>query len=214
MKKIIYYFKAPSLTFSLLLLIWFPLIALNSGDGPHRNLKIKIEKESYVTIHGKTNTNQFHCKFTGDIYQDILSIHIKKKPGRLLFDYACLNLEVAQFDCGNKLINSDFYELLQSELFPNIGIELLEVNKTEKYWDNTTPVDSVLTGLNVSVAGITNSYTIPVQIIKEGQHFLYAGSLNIDIRDFDLTPPRKMLGLIVVKEEVRIEFFLKIKFLK
>ena len=46
-----------------------------------------------------------------------------------------------------------------------------------------------------------------------GKHY-YTGKLKLDITDFGLEPPKKLLGLLVVKKEVDIDFRINLKIIQ
>ena len=95
-------------------------------------------------------------------------------------------------------MNSDFQDLLLSEKYPELVIEL---NKVE-----ALAGEYVKAYVTVQIAGKTNNYTMPVLLKEHG----YQGKLKINIKDFDLVPPKKALGLIEVDEMIEVQFDLKI----
>ena len=60
------------------------------------------------------------------------------------------------------------------------------------------------------MAGIAKSYQIPEELNQEDDLHI-KGILNLDICDFNLEPPKKALGLIVVKNMIEINFDLLVK---
>jgi hypothetical protein len=64
--------------------------------------------------------------------------------------------------------------------------------------------------VNIELAGVKKSYYIPV-IIEKNESIYINGSIKLNICDFDLDPPTKALGLIVVNEEIEIMLQLEVK---
>lgn len=165
---------------------------------------ILIKPSSKLFIKGKTNINSFDCQFDFLKLKNPIPVFFQKINNKIVFDETKLVMESACFDCGGKVINKDFQKLLKSELYPEISIQLKEI-----YTDNLNQKSiEVLT--NISVAGITKPYRIPVKL--QGKETLFiSGSLNLHISDFNLEAPKKALGLIVVKNTIEINFNLIVK---
>jgi hypothetical protein len=63
--------------------------------------------------------------------------------------------------------------------------------------------------IEVTLAGVTKRYQIPITITQQGEEFSFNGLLDLYVCDFDLKPPVVMMGLIRVKKEVKVDFKLK-----
>lgn len=159
---------------------------------------ITILPESELIISGSTNVNKFDCKFNIDLITDPKEIKFTKSENFIHFSHLNLELLTQGFDCGNKRMNSDFQDLLLSEEFPKIVIEL---NKIE-----ALAGEYVKAYVSVQLAGKSCSYTLPVLVESER----YKGKLKLNIRDFGLVPPKKALGLIEVDEMIEVQFDLKV----
>ena len=97
-------------------------------------------------------------------------------------------------------MNADFQDLLMCEKYPEIVIELDKIAFVSR--------EFVKAFINVHLAGMTNSYSLPVQINKDR----FIGKFKMNIRDFGLEPPKKALGLIEVDEQIEVQFDLKISY--
>lgn len=153
--------------------------------------------ESQLTITGETNINEFLCAYNTSLIPNIKNIKFKGNTDEIHFENAILKLDNQGFDCGNKGINEDFQSLIKASEYPEIQLELRELLFK-------TPLQAIAL-LRISIAGKQKDYRVPV-IIEENPVVQYAGKLNLDINDFELTPPKKLFGLIVVKEDVQINF--------
>ena len=113
-------------------------------------------------------------------------------------------LDNSCFDCGSRVINKDFMNLLKSEEYPKIVLELKEIKK-----DLST--DCIVHALiEIVIAGESKSYFIPVEL-KDDKIINVSGALNLNICDFNLEPPKKALGLIVVSDIIKINFDLVVE---
>jgi hypothetical protein len=157
----------------------------------------QILPESQLTITGETNINKFLCAFNTSLIPKSKNIKFKGNPGEIHFENAILKLDNQGFDCGNRAINKDFQALIKSNEYPEIQLELREL-----LFETSQQAIALL---RISIAGKQKDYRVPV-IIKENPVVQYAGKLKLDINDFNLTPPKKLFGLIVVKEDIEINF--------
>ena len=162
--------------------------------------EVTISPNSEIYIDGSTNVNTFRCWFDIKLISGERQIrYIKNDDARIKFKNLALQLSVEGFDCGNKKMNSDFQELLQSDKDGDIDIQLQEI---EFYTE-----DYLKAYVQINITEKTRNYSFPVQI-KDG---CYLGKLKLDITDFGLKPPTKAFGLIQVDEDIIINFRLRIE---
>ncbi len=165
--------------------------------------EIEILPGSSLSISGNTNISQFECDFNTLCFeQQSITVHYSSEDDILDFRNSILPLENTNFDCGNKRINKDFRELLKTEKHPEI---LLKIKKIEMNGQQNAHVT-----LNFEIAGKNKNYRFPVQVTGDDQ-LCFEGNLALNIKDFDLEAPSKMFGLIVIEEEISINFKLNIK---
>lgn len=193
-------------------LLSFFSLAVNTADSV-KDIRIKIEEESFIIIHGKTNVNKFQCRYDELSPGKTINLKLAVSDECMIFENAELNLESKKFDCGNKTMNNDFMDLLKSDQFPFIGIDILCINIGSSTF-KTVPVKltnkSAVVYTNFKIAGSENEYHIPVDILEKGKKRIYTGEMMINVRDFGIQPPKKMLGMIEVEENILIQFHLVI----
>lgn len=168
------------------------------------NTSVLITPSSKLLIKGKTNINSFKCEFDVTKLKKPIPVFFLKIKDKMVFDNTVLVLENSCFDCGGEAINNDFQELLQSDIYPKTQIKLREICRDDIDKNN------VLASLDVSIAGVTKPCIIPVKL-KGQETLLIEGLLNLNICDFNLEPPKKALGFIVVKDIIEINFQLEVK---
>lgn len=161
---------------------------------------ISITPKSELTISGSTNVNKFDCKFDIDLITDPKQVEFTTTDNNcILFQNLKLELKTNGFDCGHKKMNEDLRDLLKSEKYPAITIQV------EKVQLITTEYAKAY--IKVRMAGQENYYDLPVQTKKNR----YIGKFRMNIRDFGLEPPTKAFGLIEVDEQIEINFNLSIR---
>ncbi len=185
----------------LLVLLFFS--AFTNAQNSFQNKTIAVLPSSKLTIKGDTNIKAFDCVFDMQYLQKENKIrYIVDEPGHVRFKNAILTLNTNGFDCGSRAINKDFHKLIQSERYPQILIELLEIRKQQ-----TGKANAVA---NITIAGTRKEHTFPVKYVN-AELLNIEGTLLLDIKDFKLEPPRKLFGMIVVKDEIEIMLDLEVK---
>lgn len=191
----------------LLLILSFltvlPGYKLSNHNSIDEMTTIKVLPQSSLKIKGKTNISKFSCAFEITNIDKPIQVNFEQQKDGLEFQNTYLILENDCFDCGNNMMNKDLRKLLKSDEFPYIQLSLKTVQAHTSAQVSSAKVD-------ISLAGVTNTYTVPVHINQENLTNL-KGSLAIDIEDFNLEAPRKMLGTVKVSNLIEIEFDLKIQ---
>ncbi len=160
---------------------------------------VVISQESELTITGFTNINHFSCNYNIYKIDPKQKVLYKTEGDRIIFNQTSLNLSSTAFDCGNKMINKDFNRLLKTEVYPEVKLKLLEIRPNNN-------VDNKLNAkIEVTICGVANIYEMPVEI-NHNEKLSVKGILNLDISDFQLKPPKKVLGIIKVDEKINIDF--------
>ena len=163
---------------------------------------IQILASSELSIKGDTNISEFGCVFNTIYLEECRKVVYRKNGNDVIFKNAVLSLKNSGFDCGNKVINKDFHAMLNTKEYPNLTMELnkITLNKGEK----------ATAYVQITIAGKKKEYTFPIDVLSSPLN-RFLGKLKLDINDFNLEPPKKMFGLIVIKDEIEIDFNLVVK---
>lgn len=183
---------------------WFLMITVLFRTGvpsPEEECTIEIKQGSELYLKGYANVRDFNCAYNPRLLERSVPVTFRREGRRTVFENAAIRLDNRGFDCGGKGINRDFYELLQTGTYPYIRLELKEATKE---------AGGVKALISMAIAGAEQEYTIPVDL-TEGQSLRCSGTLRLNINDFGLDPPKKMLGLIVVREDIEIYFNLDLR---
>jgi len=173
------------------------------GQDGYSKKKVNVLPTTRLFINGEANVKKFSCVFNAHYLDKEREVMYVLENNSIRFKNAVLSLANEGFDCGHSAINKDFHKLLQTKEHPRILIELQKITLLE---DKKGRVEVI-----VSIAGKKKKYTIPIDIIASPVD-RYVGQLHLNIRDFNLDPPTKMFGLIVIKDEVEITFDLLARF--
>lgn len=141
-------------------------------------------QENYFTIIGKTNVNTFKC--IDKNFNTPLSF------GNLSANKITLN--VTDFNCKYDYITKDFRKTLSADKFPQIQINFGKFKKNAN-------------GTYTSLAEVKLMNKVKIYNIEltETGKFL-TGKQQVKFSDFEIIPPKKMAGMIVVKDELDLYF--------
>lgn len=176
------------------------IILLSFGFSKNQT-KVKITNKSEVSIKGKSNVNSFECKYDSDFIENDLQISIARNNNKILLEGAKIAIKSTGFDCAHKIITRDFKAILKAEEYPHIVINVKEIN---------TIKENITAKLNVKIAGIEREYLVPVIFNSNTNNV--KGQLKLNIKDFKLKSPKKLLGMVVVNDNVDINFNLFLQY--
>lgn len=185
----------------LILLLSLGILSSATAQIGFQRLSLEVLPNSILTITGDTNIRDFECEFNTSMLPSNNQIRFKAAGNIIHFENALLKLDNRGFDCGNKGINKDLHSLLKTSEYPEILLDLKELRIESSH--------KAVADVMITIAGKKKRYKVPVEIIT-GPVPQYTGKLILDIQDFNLKPPKKMLGLIVVKEDLEIGFNLNV----
>ncbi|MFA0960489.1 YceI family protein [Roseivirga sp. BDSF3-8] len=177
-----------------------------SYSGDSLTLNVTLLPGSTVAIEGYTNVNTFTCAYCGDTPVVENAIETAEDMGEWLLDpqNARIALEVNSFDCGLKQMNEDFRELLNAPSHPTLQISLSAVEYLEEDLYSLTA--------NLKVAGTSRQVCLPLRITSESTGILSArGALSVHLTDFGLEPPTRLMGMVKVKDKIKVIFDLQLK---
>ncbi|SDK69375.1 YceI-like domain-containing protein [Salinimicrobium catena] len=176
--------------------------ALVHAQNNFHEKKVTVLPTSQLSINGDTNINKFECVFDTEYLNEGKKVYYSRRDSIMKFTGAILVLNTQGFDCGNKGINQDFHDLIKSDEYPEIHLEINQVRLRTSEFGVAT--------ICITMAGKQKYYEVPINI-KDGKIAEFQGELELNIKDFGLEPPKKLFGIIVVKDDIEINFDLKVK---
>jgi len=144
-------------------------------------------QEHFIQINGKTNVNSFKCKNHQFYFEKEAHNFFSSKLPNIYLKYV-------EFDCGNKMMNRDFQKILQADNYPYLHINFLKFTQTES--------ESYVAVIEVTMVQKTIKYVVDFKMANG--HLV--GDKNVKFSDFNIVPPKKMGGLIVVKDDLDLVF--------
>jgi hypothetical protein len=189
----------------LLLILFANYPPENNTAKSGRNYTVFLSGKSRLTIHGSTNVSRFQYQYTKPLQPDRISIEVQNTPRGLHFSDAVIQLQSAAFKCGQAQMDRDLQKLLLADQHPYITILLKKVALTHQ----TGNSQQIQSEVEITMAGVTRQYLIPMSVANSAAGYTFSGKLALDICEFGLEPPKVMMGLVTIKDNVDIKFNLQ-----
>ncbi len=114
-----------------------------------------------------------------------------------------IRIPVYDFKASNDRMLSDFYDMVNAEVYPYIDIAIEPRGKAD--FDEQSGLTNFRT--RVTIAGKSNSYIVPSEISGcDHNGFILKGEVQVKLTDFDIEPPTKIFGAVKVNDHVFIKF--------
>ncbi len=146
-------------------------------------------QENFLQINGSTNINNFKC-----INKTFKTPSGNSFNGKL----PSYNVQVNEFDCFNKIMTKDFQKTLSSDKYPYLSIKILKFTKSLNAYNAVVEVLMMNRSKNYNV----------IFTLENGK---YVGKKNVKFSEFTIQPPKKMGGMIVVRDDLNLTFSLAAK---
>lgn len=166
-----------------------------------------VDASSELIIRGSSNVNDFVCRTDCYQIQDTLRFVAHDNDCEILFSQKAMHIPLNSFSCGNELITRDFRDALNANQHPLLSIRFVSLDQKIM----SVQSGSVSGLVEISLAGTTRTYPVVYTISGNGSALTLSGARTVCFSDFSLQPPRKMMGLIRVQDDVDVEFRLHLQ---
>jgi len=167
-----------------------------------------IESGCSLKVAGKTNVNKFSCTILNYAKPDTLTFY-RNNASAAVKVAGSISVDVQQFDCQHTMITRDLRKTLKSATFPKLVIKFISLNRYPEFNSHTQSVKGLV---SIELAGVKRQYEVDYKFTPDGTKSLtLIGSRQVNFSDFDLSPPKKAGGMIKTKDELDVEFNLKLK---
>ena len=151
-----------------------------------------------VRIAGQTNVNKFYLTYNPHQTRE-MTLPANSATDRMI----TFRIPVKKFESQNPLLTQDFIRFMRAGAHPYI-----EVMINKKQLTSLIPgTKSTHLPIKIDIAGQTQK----VQSQYHTNHYPHnqmhiVGFVRIHLKDFNLEPPQKMMGLVQVQEKISIQF--------
>ena len=188
----------------LYLLFLFSGTPLRSDNPAVR--KWVIVRGCSLQVDGKTNINSFSCAITNYSRPDTIvvttgTLHAVQLNGNI-------QLDVQHFDCHNPVMTGDLRKTLKAKEHPFLSIKFVSLDRLPA----SRQQESIRGLVDIQLAGVTKRFDVNYKFSSDDQNMIrLVGTRSVNFSDFELTPPRKLGGMIQTNNELKVEFRLKMK---
>lgn len=196
------------LKYTVLCACWLLLISFGGRERiAGKEYTFQILPQSFIIINGSSNVNKFSCKVHRPADVTPLKLNIQS-------DYSVrmngsIKVNVGEFDCKHRVLTNDLRKTLKEETFSQMTVYFASLDQL--------PLDSrkeqVINGtVLIELAGVKKAFSVPLVFIQiDDGKFQLKGSRSFSFEDFNLEPPRKVGGIIKVKNDFNTTFVLNLK---
>lgn len=176
-------------------------VSLSITVSSQQALTVKLKENSKLTINGSTNINTFSFHQTGDkMKQREISLTSKLTGNRLEAGKHQVGIEVREFKSADPIAQVAFYKMMKTDEYPSLYIRLINYELTHSEANNSKGKATV----DITIVGKTLRYEIPVTTGRNSNIWRFKGNKRLSIKDFGLTPPEPVFGMVKVSEWIDI----------
>jgi hypothetical protein len=181
-----------------------------------RDLLITFTEESELTIIGKTNLGKFSCYCYEWENVDHEQFKGKIQDHKIYFNHAALEIPVEALRCQNRMMTSDLHQLLCSD--NQEGSIKVTFKEAEWYlnslWSEKISQNEPIGYFNIllTIGGITKDSKVEIYSSEEkSEHYELStrGAIELQLSEFNIEPPTKMMGMVKVKNTLEIQLDLQ-----
>lgn len=164
-----------------------------------------IDSDSKLYLEGSSNVVDFTCRCTSSLQGGRFTMATEQGNG-FSFVNSLLKLPVQALDCGNRVMNKDMYEALAADEHPFVSIQLLSVKAHDhKLFGECHEWEDLQARLRLTIAGEAREVIMHIRGTHLGyQRYRFVGAKPIYLTDFNIEPPRAMMGAIRVDNSITI----------
>ena len=156
--------------------------------GAARAQEVRALPGSEVVLRGRTTVGPWRCSIAG------ASAELRAGDAAA----TVVRLPLSGVDCGSRGMEADLKSALRADRHANIIVRSLHV---------TGGADGIATvRATLEVGGVARSISASVRWLAADGRLRLTGALPLRMTDFDVEPPRAMLGLVRVSDAVVVEY--------
>ncbi|MES2179085.1 MAG: YceI family protein [Gemmatimonadota bacterium] len=171
--------------------------------------QLSLQTESKLWVEGGSTIKSWSCK--AGVVDAIVEASTANAVVQLLGgDKAVKTVDVTvpseKLDCGNGTMNDHMKKALKVGDFPSVAFHV----STYDVAKSSEGIAGTLTG-TLTLGGVKKTISIPATATDANGALHVVGSYELNMKDYDLTPPSLMFGRIKVRELVNVKFDLFLK---
>ena len=193
------------------LLLYLAVVLCSFTFQPNKAMVKKwvITNGCSLKVDGSTNINEFSCAITNYGKPDTIVAAWKASQAVQLAGQ--IKLDVQRFDCHNPVMTADLRKTLKAKEHPNLIIRFVSLGQ---YPDADNQQKVTKGTVIIELAGVSRRFEVDYKMVSaDGSIINLVGSRQVNFSDFNITPPRKVGGMIRTNNELSVVFNLRMKVL-
>ncbi|NDV16548.1 YceI family protein [Muricauda sp. TY007] len=114
-------------------------------------------------------------------------------------------VEAESLKSGKGAMDKNTYKALETKKYKQIVFELKSVKSISPITANSNRYKVVATG-NLTIAGSTNTIDLPFNLTIKDDRVLLEGKKPLKMTDYNIEPPKALLGTITTGDEIEVLF--------
>lgn len=183
----------------------FTLLSFNVKPVPGKKIiKWAVQQSSTLRIMGATNVSTFGCDIKSYHQPDTIFCSEENAAYKMVTLKGKLTIDVSSFDCHNKMLTCDLRKTLKADQYPQFVINFLSLERAPVIHGDK---DFLNGWVEIQLAGVTRTFEVSYAFNKSSTAAIHLnGSRDFSFADFKLSPPKKMAGIIKVKDHFNVDF--------
>lgn len=171
---------------------------------------LKLTAESRLWVDGTSSVRSFSCKAT--VVDAVAEVGAANSVSAVLggenaVKTVNLTVQTDKMDCGNGTMNGHMMKAIKGKDNPTIAFKLESYALAKGSAATTATLKGSLT-----LGGVTKPITLEASLTPGANGALrVAGAYELNMKDYDLTPPSLMMGTLKVRENVKVNFDLALR---
>jgi polyisoprenoid-binding protein YceI len=160
---------------------------------PKNTFQLKSE-ESEMTISGTSSLHDWHCpveKIAGTF------ANADGATGLAPVTSATVTVQIADIECGKKLMNNKLRDALKGKDHPAVTFKLTSVMPAGAKWKAKG---------NLAIAGATHPMEFDVTPAFENGTYRFQGEVTMSLDAMGLERPSALLGTVKTGDEIKVNF--------
>ncbi len=190
--------------------LFFLSLLISAAALGQSELRLTLAPQSYLKINGSTNISKFTLTLPGRLFP---GSEYKLQPffrgNTITISEKELLLSVKDFQSNDHLALNGFRKLVQADKYPYLKIGLVNINLSslppELAGENLKETKNGNALIVIVITGVSNQYEMPFSAILKNNILSASGNLKVNMKDFGLTPPEEMFGLVKTSEWLEID---------
>lgn len=171
---------------------------------PNKPVSWMVLPNSFITISGSSNINTFGCGASGSFKSETLH-GSTARDGKTVDMKGAISIAINEFDCKSRMLNKDLRKTLKAKEFPEMVIRFVSL----EHMPSAEAGEDVVNGrVIIELAGQRKLFNLSYTFTKTPSGFKLQGGRSFSFADFNLSPPKKIAGLVKVKDDFDVAFTL------